>query len=1084
MSSRITWNQVNSANFSGVNEAHQMAANLMGRATNGLSDAIGDFQDARTQRDSAALQADALKYQDPAALQAALADGSLMAGRDPRYLNAQALDFASQQRGRLLGERQTEASTAGTQASTALTNLNITRGQFQHGRDQLTAGRDDVVWEAKQSARPILNEAQRRAANGDIPGAQDWLNQHSDILAAGQYDMQLLLSGISGTANQAIQDTQAIVKFNDEARIYGVNQDANGFAEAAVQTYSTMDDATRAIQENVREGRITAEMGRATVARLIELDPFPARSEGDSALNALGVTPFDASGNGGQPQNYFEQALRENLGDRPPSATAAQGGRAVNGEAAGAFQGALQAGGLTNPHAIAAVMATGQHESGFDPRNGTGTWPDASESGQEGTSGGYLSWRNERYQNMVAFTGGDLSPEKQAAFFLQENPELTRRLQAAGSVEEAAALMANAWMFAGYNRPGGEAGARLATAQSYAGGSGQVSAAPGMAAYRGSSAPAYSAPRSTGGSAPMVPPTAADQGAAPSSGAPYREGMDPRSAELAQQALDAATQGAPQVGPTVEAARAAGLEAAPVPGQANPVQGMLDRALMDRAAAPAMSPQEQSMMDRNLEAATREASLGTVEGLVAAGSQGENPLFTPTEDGKVTARPPQNQEEQQLIARAAREGLLGITPESEARQARIDEATRMMLQAERAPKSFSVRGPVGPDATQSQIDSNTNGQAADIRNNTRMIAAGIVNGDYGANSDGLRGFFERQYDYYMEPAERAAQNETDRGTAQAAEDWWRSDEAQKFFTENPQAMEQASQSPILFAQERMAEQASRAMGGTGQEVNQPSQGTGSTAGNGANTSPQTFRDAVGPNGRIDPIRQIEAPPGPVTPREVTALFRSVSSAMSLDTMSDQYSDIDRAIIEGRVAGGNVADVATSLTGENGAFGSVTVEDMQVAVHRIAQTLDVSYEMAGALIKHVGVRDESWFPNWLSNPTWRVQGIEQVRGVYEQYMQSGSDANGDPQNRMAPGLNRLNAVYQRADAATQMANLQAGYEAAKLQYDTFMARPNLPQEERDRMERWYQEQALPALAQGIIGIHNSGVTDMHTRSRAN
>ncbi|WP_292235374.1 hypothetical protein [Mesorhizobium sp.] len=56
--------------------------------------------------------------------------------------------------------------------------------------------------------------------------------------------------------------------------------------------------------------------------------------------------------------------------------------------------------------------------------------------------------------------GGDAnapSPQLQAQYFLQEDPALVDALNAAKSPEEAQQLMNNAWKFAGYNRPGGEA---------------------------------------------------------------------------------------------------------------------------------------------------------------------------------------------------------------------------------------------------------------------------------------------------------------------------------------------------------------------------------------------------------------------------------------------------------------------------------------------------------------------------------------------------------------------------------------------------------------------------------------------------
>lgn len=121
--------------------------------------------------------------------------------------------------------------------------------------------------------------------------------------------------------------------------------------------------------------------------------------------------------------------------------------------------------GVQNPYALAAIAATGQRESRFSPGNVNRTWSDPSESGQAGTAGGIMSWRGPRYQALAAT--GDLSPQGQAKFFLQENPQLIQALNNAGSVEEAQGLMNKAWAFAGHDRPGGETAARLAAAQGF-----------------------------------------------------------------------------------------------------------------------------------------------------------------------------------------------------------------------------------------------------------------------------------------------------------------------------------------------------------------------------------------------------------------------------------------------------------------------------------------------------------------------------------------------------------------------------------------------------------------------------------------
>lgn len=145
------------------------------------------------------------------------------------------------------------------------------------------------------------------------------------------------------------------------------------------------------------------------------------------------------------------------------------------------FIGGVKQAGLTNPVGLGAVAAYGRAESGFSPRNANRVWNDPSESGQAGQAGGIMSWRADRLRNLYSFAQergeqpGNISPETQATFLAQEDPTLIPKLQAARTPEEANQIMANAWRFAGYNRPGGENARRLAMTQNYANRYGQQS---------------------------------------------------------------------------------------------------------------------------------------------------------------------------------------------------------------------------------------------------------------------------------------------------------------------------------------------------------------------------------------------------------------------------------------------------------------------------------------------------------------------------------------------------------------------------------------------------------------------------------
>jgi len=158
----------------------------------------------------------------------------------------------------------------------------------------------------------------------------------------------------------------------------------------------------------------------------------------------------------------------------PASSVAAPSvGGANPNEVSNQFLDAVKANGIQNPVALAAIGATGERESGWSPKRINATWADPSESGQAGTSGGLMSWRAERLDNLRKFAAangetGLGSPQTQARFFVSESPQLVQRLNTAKTPQEAMLAMNDAWRFAGYNRPGGERDARLSAAEAWA----------------------------------------------------------------------------------------------------------------------------------------------------------------------------------------------------------------------------------------------------------------------------------------------------------------------------------------------------------------------------------------------------------------------------------------------------------------------------------------------------------------------------------------------------------------------------------------------------------------------------------------
>lgn len=223
------------------------------------------------------------------------------------------------------------------------------------------------------------------------------------------------------------------------------------------QTPKNWGEGWGAVMRGIASGVEKSRIGKAERA---------GRESGDSVFNKI----FSGITGGASPEQLGGQSAAGNL---PMSGAAGEVAATTPGatpdmtgnQVYSGFMDTVKAGGVDNPFALAAIAATGNAESGFSPGNVNRTWSDPSESGQAGTAGGIMSWRGPRYQALAA--SGDLSPEGQANFFLNENPQLIAQLQNAKSVEEAQSLMNNAWKFAGYNRPGGEAANRLASARSY-----------------------------------------------------------------------------------------------------------------------------------------------------------------------------------------------------------------------------------------------------------------------------------------------------------------------------------------------------------------------------------------------------------------------------------------------------------------------------------------------------------------------------------------------------------------------------------------------------------------------------------------
>lgn len=101
---QITWRNVDAPNFSGVGDSIRTFSGLLGNATAGLGDALGNFQNAARQEVGNQVMQNALQYQDPTEYRNALASGALFQGVDPSLISNRTLENLDNRAGNLLNQ--------------------------------------------------------------------------------------------------------------------------------------------------------------------------------------------------------------------------------------------------------------------------------------------------------------------------------------------------------------------------------------------------------------------------------------------------------------------------------------------------------------------------------------------------------------------------------------------------------------------------------------------------------------------------------------------------------------------------------------------------------------------------------------------------------------------------------------------------------------------------------------------------------------------------------------------------------------------------------------------------------------------
>lgn len=225
---QITWRNVDAPNFSGVGDSIRSFSGLLGNATAGLSDALGNFQTAARQEVGNQVMQNALQYQDPTEYRNALASGALFQGVDPSLISNRTLENLDNRTGNLLNQATQQQA--------------LDYNTYRTSRMQDLDARGDA-------ASPALRQLALAYQSGDpntIAKAQQQYGGALDSLPADQ--VQEIMGRLQNQGSNAIGQRRDL--FN-----LGTNMRDDADSQAAIGALSQIVRGA----ENPNDARILAE---------------------------------------------------------------------------------------------------------------------------------------------------------------------------------------------------------------------------------------------------------------------------------------------------------------------------------------------------------------------------------------------------------------------------------------------------------------------------------------------------------------------------------------------------------------------------------------------------------------------------------------------------------------------------------------------------------------------------------------------------------------------------------------------------------------------------------------------------------
>ena len=1020
----LTWRNVDSPSFASANQLYSLSAELMNRGFSAASRGLDKFREITTDEQSARLMQDVMAAgNDPAAIQAAVTRGN------SAFLSPEALRFANAQPGVLLDRQQT--------------GLRSDIMQYGLDRSKVTDGRQDTAYNAQQEANPLIYQAQQLARQGDLSGAQAIVSANADLFSRAGINASNLYGDLSGGFTGQMQDTERGVQHDDFMRIAGNAGNARELIDLAGRAFGTEAEARRGIQDLQAQGRINADLAQTALGSLGASGLWTAPTVADEIMQRYGAAPMNGRGS-------TNSSWAEDIG----LVKSESGGNwnALNSEGYG---GRLQFGADRLADAAAAGLVPA------------------------GTTGADFSRMSKEQQTAVEnWHFGDI--DRQASrlgldqYYGQNiggvviNRDTIRSMAHLGGIGGVQRFIKSG----GSYDPADSNGTRLSDYGT------RFSATP---LSFGSNVPRVGTQPGASRADQMLAAAAQDPNRTPLTFGPSMgTQMD---TSLADQMFEATVNNTDRTpltfGDRIRASTADQILAAtinnpnPTPlsfgdqSKISTADLMLAARINDTDRTPLTFGNQSgiSLADQMLAAAINNPNptsltygdhpgVSLADHIIEAGTAGDNPLFTEVQGG-VVARPPMSQQETQLIARAARAGILQTTPERATRQAEIDRYNQMMLEAGGLTPDVSVR-PERTDGTGFQNDLNAIMRNGDISKGINRIAGGIATGRYGPAGSPLARGVGGLLDYFSASPEEAAQNSTDRQAAASAIEWWRSPEARSYFEQNPEQLEMAARNPVLFARQ-MAEQAPGQMPSQQQEQRQQTPARNQSEGQQPAATPTV--------------------PAQVSATDLSSIIRTAQSTGQVDRALNPFAPMDELLAGDNALSGDAASVAQQLTADGGKLSYMDTRTVRENIRELMRIPGVnSASVAGALLAQNGVvyTGSEWNPlNWGNDDQIDA---DRAAEIWQQYQRPDEEG----RTGIEAGVARLNNRGRTETAVTGIAQVQADYEALVTAMNQQIAQAP-SQAEKDAIRKHFERNVFPLLYAQVQAIGASGALDRNANA---